>query len=361
MLKIENLNFTAGSFALKNITIKVEENRYFLLLGPTGSGKTLLLRCICGLERTAGGKIALGGKDITFLPTAIRAIGYMAQNYRLFPHLNVRQNILFGLDIKNVPAREKNIRLKEISSLFDIGNILNRPVEKLSGGERQRVALARTLINQPQLLLLDEPFSAIDAGLKRYLWFELKKILTGLKTTVIQVTHDIEEAMTLADSLAIIIGGQIKQTGPPREILMRPASLEIARYFGIKNIFTGEIAGSENNQLVIDCPGLRFIAPLYQGFSAGQKVFICIRPQSVKIVKEDIPLREELKNNLFDGKIIENYFYSDTVSIFVDVGKLVLELKFPLVIYTRYKLSPGKRLKIAAWQPDILLYHAPAG
>lgn len=356
MLEIENLNFRIKNFSLKDINLTVNRREYFLLLGPTGSGKTLLLRCLLGLEKINSGTIQFNQKVLNNLLPSARNIGYLAQNYLLFPHLNVRENIIFSLKIRKVSPTERERHLIRISELLRIKELLGRKVNKLSGGEKQRVALARALIGEPELLFLDEPFSAIDVGLKHYLWFELKKILTGLKTTVIHITHDIEEAMTLADRMAIIIDGKIRQIGYPQEILLRPASLDIARYFGIKNIFPGKIIKKEKGQFVIDCSGLKFISPEYAGFSPGENVWVVIRPQSIKIVKEDIPLRPELENNLFSGGIVENYFYSDTVSIFVDVSGFILELKFPSVIYTRYNLFPGKKLKIAVWQPDILLY-----
>ena len=353
MLKIENLNFQVKNFFLKDINLEIAEKEYFLLLGPTGSGKTLFLRCVMGLEKYRG-KISFQGRGLDSLATEERGIGYLPQNYLLFPHLSVRENILFALEVKNLAETER--RLAEIAELLGIEDLLKRQVERLSGGEKQRVALARTLIAQPRLLLLDEPFAAIDVGLKHYLWFELKKILTRLGTTVIQVTHDIEEAMTLADRVAVMFAGKIYQWGFPSEILLHPASLAVVQYLGIKNVFAGKIVAEEKSQLIVNCSGLNFFVPGYPGFSVGQKVFVVIRPQSVKIIKEDVPVRPELKNNIFVGQIVENYFYSDTVSIFVRVGEIVLELKFPTVIYHRYKLCLGKTLKIAPWQPDILLY-----
>ncbi|MDI6756928.1 MAG: ABC transporter ATP-binding protein [Endomicrobiia bacterium] len=361
MIELRNINYRAGDFALNDISFSASRAEYFALLGPTGSGKTLLLKILAGLIPPSSGGVFFDSEDVTRLAPEDRAFGYVAQDYRLFSHLNAVENILFSPRVRRLPDDAKGILLGDIVSKLDIAPLLKRRVTNLSGGERQRVALARTLASRPSLVLLDEPFSAIDEGLKKHLWFEIKGILSAAGVPVIHVTHDIEEAVTLADKIAVVIDGKIRQTGTPKDILLRPSSERIARYLGIKNIFVGRVVSGDSRGYLIEISGAVISAPvppesLAVAPEAGDEVTVCARPQSVKIIRPSEAVRDELKENMFDGVIVGAYFFSDSVSVFVKCGDLVWEARLPHAVYHRNELSVGKKIIIALWRPDVMVY-----
>lgn len=362
MIELKNINYRAGDFALNGIDFSASRAEYFVLLGPTGSGKTLLLKILAGLITPSSGGVFFDGEDVTRLAPEDRAFGYVAQDYRLFSHLNAVENILFSPRVRRLPDDAKKILLDDIVSKLDIAPLLNRRVTNLSGGERQRVALARALASRPRLVLLDEPFSAIDEGLKKHLWFEIKGILSAAGVPVIHVTHDIEEAVTLADKIAVVIDGKIRQTGTPKDILLRPSSERIARYLGIKNIFAGRVVSGDSRGYLIEIPGAVISAPALPPESGaiapevGDEVTVCARPQSVKIIRPSEAVRDELKENMFDGEIVRAYFFSDSVGVFVKCGDLVWEARLPHAVYHRNELSVGKKIIIALWRPDVMVY-----
>ncbi len=365
MLEVRNLSYHTKNFSLKNISFTVGEKEYVVLLGPTGSGKTLLLKNIAGIvHQNFSGEIKWRGEDVSYLLPEERSFVYMAQDYKLFPHLDVSRNIMFSPAWKKLEPSRKSILFNNIVSTFGISHLLERPIDNLSGGERQRVALARALASSPKLLLLDEPFSAIDTGLKRHLWFEIKNILLSSGISVIQVTHDIEEAMTVADRIYVIINGTIVQSGLPEEILLRPSTLDVAKYLGIKNLYEGEVLSVVKNEggktkLEVGCSGVRIVVTVEDGlFSIGDKVVVCVRPQIVKIIRENESVRQELSENLFvGGEIVKAFFYSgESSSVFIKYGGIIFEARFPQAIYKRYNLSVGKKITFALWWPDIIVY-----
>jgi len=222
--------------AAAGIDLVVEEGEFFTLLGPSGSGKTTLLRLIAGFERPDSGKIELGGRDVTSLPPYLRETNTVFQDYALFPHMTVGENIAYGLRIKHVPRGERRKRVERALSMVRLTGLQDRKPNQLSGGQRQRVALARAVVNRPEVLLLDEPLGALDLKLRQEMQIELKQIQKEVGITFVYVTHDQEEALTMSDRLAVMTNGQIEQVGSPVDVYERPATEFVAGFIGISNV-----------------------------------------------------------------------------------------------------------------------------
>jgi ABC-type Fe3+/spermidine/putrescine transport system ATPase subunit len=231
VIRVEGLEVRAGDFTLAIDELAVTPGEYLIVLGPTASGKTVLLEAVAGLRRSTAGRVWFDRRDVTADPPEKRGVGLVYQNYALFPHLTVEANIGFGL------KRGRRQTVQELASLAGIDHLLNRYPEGLSGGEQQRVALARALAVEPELLLLDEPLSALDGPTRQELQRELKRLHRQLGTTVVHVTHDLDEAMALGDKVAVLIGGRLSQVGAPDEVTRVPADTHVATLVGIDNIF----------------------------------------------------------------------------------------------------------------------------
>ena len=214
----------------------VDEGEFFTLLGPSGSGKTTLLRLIAGFERPDAGRIELGGRDVTSVPPNLRDTNTVFQDYALFPHMTVAQNIGYGLRIKHIPSAERQRRVERALRMVRLTGLDQRRPNQLSGGQRQRVALARAVINEPEVLLLDEPLGALDLKLRQEMQIELKQIQKDVGITFVYVTHDQEEALTMSDRVAVMSNGQIEQVGTPIEVYERPATEFVAGFIGISNV-----------------------------------------------------------------------------------------------------------------------------
>ena len=220
MIRTEEIIFNVGEFELKRLSIEIGSGEYFILLGPPGSGKTIFLECLCGLKRLTSGKIYIDGRDVTRLEPRLRGIGYVPQDYALFPHLTVEQNIAFGLRVRGITEE----KIVETADMLGISQLLSRSIAGLSGGEKQRVALARALVLQPKILLLDEPVCALDEVTRQEVCKQLLTIQRKLGLTTIHVSHNLEEAFTVADRAAILHQGVLQQVGPMDELLCKPNS-----------------------------------------------------------------------------------------------------------------------------------------
>jgi molybdopterin-binding protein len=255
MIRLKNLCVDLGDFHLRDINLTVEEGEYFIVLGPTGAGKTVLLESIAGLYPVKSGQIWLRGKEVTRLEPEKRKISIVYQDHALFPHLSAAGNILFGLKMQRRPRQELNKVLDWLSDLLGIAHLLDRSPDTLSGGERQKVALARALSTKPEVLLLDEPLSALDPETREGVQQELRRLHDQLKVTTIHVTHDFDEAIALGNHIAVLGEGSIKQVGTPEQVFHQPNSEFVARFAMAKNIFAGEVVDKADGSIVFRTKG----------------------------------------------------------------------------------------------------------
>ena len=291
-VQIADLWVDLGEFNLQEIDLYIAPGETFVILGPTGAGKTVLLETVAGLHRPDKGSILLGNEDITDLPPEKRGIGFVYQDYALFPHLDVAGNIAFGLKLHRLGKSAIEKRVAETSKLLAVDHLLHRSPKTLSGGERQRVALARALVLQPRLLLLDEPLGALDPETREGLQCEMARLHRELGTTTIHVTHDFEEAVALGDRIAIIHAGRVVQVGSPEKIFRRPASEFVARFVGVRNVFQGEVRRQENGHQILAIDGLE-VAVLAD---RSGTVHASLRPEDIVLSRE--PLRSGARNVL---------------------------------------------------------------
>jgi len=279
MITVRNLNYSIGNFSLRNLSLEIADGKYFVLLGPTGSGKTVFIECLCGLIRPDAGKIEVDGRDVTNLPPRLRRIGYVPQDYGLFPHISVEENIVFALKTKGMSHKEACKLVQPIVEMLSLGPFLKRSPMSLSGGERQKVALARALASRPHLLLLDEPVSALDERSRHRVCEELRRIQKELSVTTIHVSHIIEEALSVADRAGVLQNGELVQRGPILELVRKPKNEFVARFFRAENIFEG-VAEPCSDGGIINFAGHRIHG---REKCQGQIKFI-VRPELIKIV-----------------------------------------------------------------------------
>ena len=291
MIQIKNLRVDLGHFLLEDVNLTVDEGEYFVVLGPTGSGKTVLLETIAGLYPVKSGEIWLGGREVTRLEPEKRNISIVYQDHVLFPHLSVAENITFGLRLHKQPHQQVTQTLNWLSDLLGIVHLLDRSPDTLSGGERQKVALARALSIKPEVLLLDEPLSALDPESREGVQRELRQIHNQLKVTTIHVTHDFEEAVALGERIAVLGEGGIKQVGTPEQIFRQPASEFVARFAMARNIFAGEVVERDDGNTVFRTEGTELIVVT----DLRGKLHASVRPEDILISPE--PLRSSARNS----------------------------------------------------------------
>ena len=275
--------------AVDDVSLDIPEGEFFSLLGPSGCGKTTTLRMIGGFEEPTRGTIYLKGRDVTDLPPYKRDVNTVFQSYALFPHLNVYENIAFGLRRRKVPKDEIDARVKEVMKLVDLVGFEKRRPSQMSGGQQQRVALARALVNRPKVLLLDEPLGALDLKLRKQMQLELKRIQSEVGITFIYVTHDQEEAMTMSDRLAVMRQGRIEQIGPPEEVYENPQTEFVASFLGASNMLEGELKESANGVATVLTTGGHVVhLPAERApFRVGTMVKVGVRPEKIHIGVDD--------------------------------------------------------------------------
>jgi molybdate/tungstate transport system ATP-binding protein len=319
MIKIENLSKDWKEFKINNVSLEINEDEYFVFLGPSGSGKTMLLELIAGMWSPDSGKIFMDGNDITMLSPEKRGVGFVYQNYMLFPHKTVFENIAFGLNIRKVGKKEIQVQVEEMMNLFGISKLSNRLPRTLSGGEQQRTALARALIIHPKVLLMDEPLSALDRITREELIQEFKRIHKKFEVTIIHVTHNFDEALQLADRIAIIKEGRVSQVGNTDEVFRHPKDEFVADFVGTENIFKG--IARDGDDLTIVATGNIEIKSSEK--KAGS-VHATIRPEDITLSNENVPTSAR---NVFKGFIREIYDLGTIIKLTIDIGEpLVLVL-----------------------------------
>ena len=271
-----------GVVAVAGVDLAIGEGEFFTLLGPSGCGKTTTLRLIAGFEQPTGGAVVIQGRDVSRDPAHLRPVNTVFQSYALFPHLDVRENVGFGLSLKRVPAAERAARVREALRLVRMEAMADRKPSALSGGQQQRVALARALVNRPAVLLLDEPLAALDLKLRKEMQGELKHMQRQLGITFVLVTHDQEEALTMSDRIAIMSGGRVLQVDDPVGIYERPTTRFGADFIGETNFLAATVRGVEGESLVVDLAGTTLAVPRAgRAAAAGATVTLAVRPEAL--------------------------------------------------------------------------------
>ncbi len=342
-VELERISLSLGAFALRDISFALDSGDIFVILGPSGAGKSVLLETIAGFYPPKSGTIKIGGRDVTSAPPEARRIGFMFQDYALFPHLTVAQNVQFARP-NGDPAHSRDLLAR-----LGLAALANRHPANLSGGEKQRVALTRALAMNPALFLFDEPLSALDAPTRDALRAELKSLLRQLGLPAIYVTHDQAEALVLADKMAILRDGELLQVGTPAEIFNAPASEFVANFVGIETVLKGETLAVSDGDARVALGSCEIHAAASR---ATRRVLVCIRPEDVALSRA--PGAGSGARNRFDARVVE-------VAALAHLFKITLDCGFPLVAYITKQtylelgIAPGARLTASVEAADVHL------
>ena len=305
-----------GAAAVDDVSLTIHKGEIFALLGSSGCGKSTLLRMLAGFEVPTSGSVLLNGVDIATFPPYERPINMMFQSYALFPHLNVWDNVAFGLKREAMPKAEIKTRVEEMLKLVQMESFAKRKPHQLSGGQQQRVALARSLAKKPQLLLLDEPLGALDKQLRERTQFELVNILESVGVTCVMVTHDQDEAMAMASRIAVMSHGRVLQIGTPKEIYEHPNCRFVADFIGNVNLLEGEVTVDEANRCEVTTPyGVVSVGHGISG-AVGMAVAVAVRPEKIHISK----IRPDVSVNLFSGKVREIAYFGSYNTFIVEMA-----------------------------------------
>ena len=331
--------------AVDNVGVALKEGEFFALLGPSGCGKTTLLRLIAGFEMPDEGRILLDGTDITGLRANRRPVNLMFQSYALFPHMSVRSNVSYGLEMDRLPRSEIRERVDDILRMTELVELAERKPDQLSGGQRQRVALARALVKRPRVLLLDEPLGALDKKLREQMQLELKKLQHDLGITFVVVTHDQDEALVMADRIALMKDGVIAQAGSPRDLYENPASRFVAGFIGVSNFFDGAVAP---DGLVVDGNGL-LKADVPGALTAGAAACLAVRPERIALSR-DAGMSD---HNAVEGEIVDLAYHGQDVNLLVRVAGVEAPVMVRLTAAEEEQgnFQPGQRAW-CNWRPE---------
>jgi spermidine/putrescine transport system ATP-binding protein len=282
-LRLERVTKRFGTFvAVDDLSLTIPSGSFFALLGPSGCGKTTTLRMVAGLEEPTEGSIRIGTDDVTFAKPYKRPVNTVFQSYALFPHLDIFENVAFGLRRRG--SKQVKVQVDEALELVELGSMAGRKPGQLSGGQQQRVALARAIVNRPAVLLLDEPLGALDLKLRRQMQIELKRIQTEVGLTFVHVTHDQEEAMTMADTIAVMNQGRIEQLGGPTELYESPMTTFVANFLGQSNLIRARVSGADGDSLVLEVEGQKVAMPASRRQSGESDLLIGVRPEKIRLV-----------------------------------------------------------------------------
>ncbi len=308
--------FGAAVTAVDAVDLQIREGEFFALLGPSGCGKTTLLRMIAGLEIPSEGRILIDGQDMEGVPPNRRPINMVFQSYAVFPHMTVAQNVGYGLKVTGVSAAETAARVEEALELVKLGGYGERKPDQLSGGQRQRVALARALVKRPKVLLLDEPLSALDAKLREAMQLELVRLQHAVGITFVIVTHDQQEALSMANRIAVMETGEVRQVAPPAELYEFPNCRFVADFIGRMNLFDARVLGLDGGRLELEVEGLGRLALEAEG-PAGGEVGIAVRPEKLRLSRE--APGDDLVS--LQGRVSEVAYYGDTSFVYLEDEK----------------------------------------
>lgn len=348
-----------------NIAFRTGDGEILALFGPSGTGKSMTLRCLAGLIRPAQGHIILNGRTLfdeaagVDVPPRARRVGYVPQHYALFPHLTVEENIAYGLADRTHAEQRAGVR--GMVELMRLEGLEGRRPGQLSGGQQQRVALARALVTNPEVLLLDEPFAALDGAIRSRLQNELLTLQQRFQIPLVLVTHDLAEAFALSDRLAVFGEGRVLQVGPKADVLRRPVNRAVARFVGTKNIFEGKVVDVNDTDVKVAW-GEHCVQAPSTGVAVeiGRLVTFCVRPEEVKIVRSDRPLRPALHKNLISGRLVREIDRGALHTLFFKADGLSeheydLEILLPHPSWQRLRLAVGQAMKVSLKQSAVHL------
>jgi spermidine/putrescine transport system ATP-binding protein len=317
MIDIRSVTRSYGTFkALDDANLAIREGEFFSLLGPSGCGKTTLLRMIAGFDTPTAGSIAIDGQPMDGIPANRRPTNMVFQSYAIFPHLNVEENVAYGLKRLRLGAVEEKRRVDEALAMVSLSGLGRRGATELSGGQRQRVALARALVMRPKVLLLDEPLSALDKKLREQMQIELRRLQQAVGITFILVTHDQYEALAMSDRIAVMFGGRIAQVAAPKEIYQRPANRQVADFLGGMNFIEAELVEEAGDAIIVDTLGfgrVRTEKPAAWKRSGGGAT-IGIRPERLRVLWDDATAKHEVA-----GKVVERHYFGEITHLVVEV------------------------------------------
>jgi len=299
-------------YAIDDVSLNIYRGEFFSLLGPSGCGKTTLLRMLAGFEKPTQGKIYIAGKEVTHIPPYERPVNMMFQSYALFPHMNVEDNIAYGLKQESLPTEQREYRVQEMLTLVQIEKLAKRKPHQLSGGQKQRVALARALAKHPGILLLDEPLGALDKKLREEMQFELVNLQEKLGITFIIVTHDQEEAMTMSSRIGLMNDGRLEQVDAPRRLYEFPTTRYAATFIGLVNLFEGQVISQQDDLLTLHCDHTEgdIVVKHSQPLTPGMDIVVAIRPEKIQLVSESGNHTNRIKG------VIRDIAYLGDVSIY---------------------------------------------
>jgi ABC-type Fe3+/spermidine/putrescine transport system ATPase subunit len=330
----------AGLIANDRFSLSVRPGELMTLLGPSGCGKTTALRCLTGILRPEAGRILLDGADVTDLPTHQRELGMVFQNFALFPHMTVLENVAFPLMIRKMARPDRERLAREALRLVRLEGYVGHAPRQLSGGQQQRVGLARALVYRPKVLLLDEPLSNLDAKLREEMRFEIKEVVTRLGITAMYVTHDQGEALALSDRVAIMNRGRLEQLGTPEEIYESPRSRFVAEFIGLSNFLDGTVQSIDGAIMAVAAGGLRISTPALPDAAVGRKVLLFLRPNEIEL----LPLDGAASPQAFSAAVEKVTYLGDTMDYRLRLGDGV-ELRVQTEARKRYR--PGEHVRVA--------------